>query len=90
MLTNAAWAYLLVSSGEQADSLPNQRSWAQKCAASHGWTITNYFDGVGTGKYGPRKNYDEMRAALRRLRPSERPEVGSLASRKLYYAQAKF
>ncbi|HEV3090834.1 MAG TPA: recombinase family protein [Candidatus Cybelea sp.] len=75
MLSNAAWAYLVVSSGEQADSLPNQRTWAEKCAASRGWTITNYFDGVGTGKYGPRKKYDEMRAALRRLQPAERPEV---------------
>jgi|HubBroStandDraft_5_1064220.scaffolds.fasta_scaffold03141_3 DNA invertase Pin-like site-specific DNA recombinase len=75
MLTNAAWAYLVVSSGEQADSLPNQRAWAEKCAGSHGWTITKYFDGVGTGKHGPRKKYDEMRVALRRLQPSDRPEV---------------
>lgn len=75
MVKNAAWAYLVVSSGEQADSLSNQRTWAKKCAADRGWAITNYFDGVGTGKYGPRKKYDEMRAELRALPATERPEV---------------
>lgn len=73
-MQNTAWAYLTVSSGEQTDSLPNQRSWAEKFAAQHGWTITNYFNGVGTGKHGPRKKYDEMRVELRRLTAAERPE----------------
>jgi DNA invertase Pin-like site-specific DNA recombinase len=73
-MKNTAWAYLTVSSGEQADSIPNQRSWAEKCAAQHGWTITREISGPGSGKDGPRVKYEEMMAALRRLSAAQRPE----------------
>lgn len=72
-MNNAAWAYLVVSSGQQAETLENQEGWARKTAAKNGWTITHIEKGVSSGKSGLRELMGSVMDRLRRLPPSERP-----------------
>jgi DNA invertase Pin-like site-specific DNA recombinase len=69
-----AWLLAVVSSDVQAETLPHQRDWATATATEKGWTIRRTFEGVSTGKEGPRKLLRELIAALRSLDPGDRPE----------------
>lgn len=69
-----AWALLVVSSEIQAETLPDQRSWAQGVAAEKGWTLERVFEDVATGKRGVRRTMTELIAALRAVPPPARPD----------------
>lgn len=62
-----AWALLVVSSEAQAETIPHQRSWAAETAKEKGWTIdaAGVFEGVSSGRDGPRKLVEQMMDALR-------------------------
>ncbi len=70
---HAAWAYLVVSSEQQADTLDDQQAWADRTARAHGWEITRWFKDTSTGKSGARKLLDDLVEALRAMKPAERP-----------------
>lgn len=67
------WAALVVSSEQQADTLPHQRAWAQETAKNNGWTISRFFEGVASGKDGPRRLLRDVVAEIRLLQTTERP-----------------
>lgn len=73
MTLDPAWAFLVVSDPQQADSLRDQETWAQQTAAAHGWVITRTIAGVSSGRDGPRKLTLSMIAELERLSSSDRP-----------------
>ena len=68
-----AWALLVVSSDQQAETLAHQRTWAEETAVAQGWKLDKMFSGVSTGKAGPRRLLRELIGALRELAPDERP-----------------
>lgn len=72
-MTNTAWAFCVVSSGRQEDTLVDQESWMRTHAAANGWEITRVFSDVSTGKAGVRKSLarliDELRATAKADRP---------------------
>jgi hypothetical protein len=49
---STAWAYLVVSSEAQAETLAHQEAWANEVARAHSWTITSTFRGVSSGRLG--------------------------------------
>jgi DNA invertase Pin-like site-specific DNA recombinase len=68
-----AWALLVVSSDIQAESLAHQRAWAEETAKAKGWTLDRVFEGVSSGKDGPRRLLREMVGELRKLDAAARP-----------------
>jgi hypothetical protein len=68
-----AWAFLVVSDPQQADTLADQETWAKETAAKLGWAITRVISGVSSGKLGPRKLTLGMLADLEKLPPEQRP-----------------
>ncbi len=73
-VTSSAWALLVVSDSGQAETLPNQEAWAREAAAKNGWTITRYFSGVSTGKYGTRALASRMITELEEMPAESRPQ----------------
>jgi DNA invertase Pin-like site-specific DNA recombinase len=69
-----AWAYLVVSSTKQAESLEDQERWVHDAAAVNGWLITRTFKGVSTGVAGVRKLLEELLTALTATPKANRPE----------------
>src|SRR5579883_1195470 len=69
-----AWALLVVSDPGQADTLVDQRAWAQETARSNGWNLTKIFDGVSSGKQGARELTLAMIAELEALEAAQRPK----------------
>ena len=74
MKNSIAWAYLVVSSEDQSDSIVHQLAWAKDTAEKRGWTLARIFDGVASGKTGVRTKFEEMLTGLRALPKEERPE----------------
>ena len=72
--TNTAWAYCVVSSEGQSDTLPHQLAWCRDVAARQTWTITRELSDVSSGKYGSRDAYQKMLADIRALPTDKRPE----------------
>ncbi len=68
-----AWSLLVVSSEAQSDTLPHQRAWAEQTAKERGWRITRVFEGVASGKEGPRRIVRDLLAELREIKPEGRP-----------------
>ena len=68
-----AWALLVVSDPGQADTLPDQEAWAQAIAAERGWTITETFSGVSSGKAGARELTVRMLQQLEATDAEHRP-----------------
>jgi DNA invertase Pin-like site-specific DNA recombinase len=71
--TETAWAYLVVSSDAQGDTLADQKAWAYRTAAEHGWSITEVFEGVSSGAAGVRSLLDRLLTKLRETPKPERP-----------------
>ncbi len=71
--TPTAWAFLVVSDPQQADSLADQKAWAQEAALANGWVITRTIAGVSSGKLGARNLTISMIDELERLPAKERP-----------------
>lgn len=72
-MSDTAWAYLVVSSDLQADSLDAQRAWAEATAKAHAWEITRTFQAVSSGKHGVRKLLTTLIAELEQRPKHERP-----------------
>jgi hypothetical protein len=72
-LSSTAWALLVVSDIGQADTLLDQKSWAQETARANGWDLTEIFEGVSSGKLGVRKHTRNAIEALRALPAADRP-----------------
>ena len=70
---DTAWAYLVVSSELQAQTLPDQKAWADKVALERGWTITRTFQSVSTGADGVRVLFKSLMDALRNTPRAKRP-----------------
>jgi DNA invertase Pin-like site-specific DNA recombinase len=68
-----AWAYLVVSSEQQAETLEHQESWARETAASHEWQIKASLRGVSSGRDGTRDLLETLLARLRALPAAARP-----------------
>jgi hypothetical protein len=68
-----AWALLVVSDLSQAESLPDQRAWAEETADRNGWMLTKVFSGVSSGKLGARPLTLQMIEELESLSPDELP-----------------
>ncbi len=73
-VTSTAWALLVVSDSGQAETLPNQETWARETAASKGWVITRTFSGVSTGKHGTRALASGMISELEEMPAESRPQ----------------
>lgn len=71
--TEFVWAYLVVSSEQQVETLDYQRSWAQKHAEQNGWHISATFKDVSSGRDGVRSLLDSVLERLRNTPLSERP-----------------
>lgn len=69
----SAWLYLVVSSDAQGDTLSDQKAWALRTAAEHGWPITEAFEGVASGAAGVRSLLDRLITKLRQTPKHERP-----------------
>jgi len=69
-----AWAYLVVSSEQQADTLDHQHAWAISLASDRGWQITKVFRGVSSGRDGTRGLLEELLVELRKTPAAERPQ----------------
>jgi Resolvase, N terminal domain len=67
-----AWTFLVVSSGEQEDTLTFQRSWSEEAARANGWRLTREFSGVSSGRDGERRLLRQLIDALDAS--DERPE----------------
>ncbi len=68
-----AWAYLVVSSEQQAETLTFQERWAKETAGQHGWILTEMFQGVSSGRDGTRALLKKLLARLEDKPRSERP-----------------
>jgi hypothetical protein len=73
MSTAMAWAFLVVSDPQQAESLRDQETWAKETAAERGWVLTRTIAGVSTGRDGPRKLALGMISELEALEAAQRP-----------------
>ncbi|MGD0967763.1 MAG: recombinase family protein [Candidatus Aquilonibacter sp.] len=71
--TPTAWAFLVVSDPQQADTLADQEAWAREAAHENGWVVTRTISGVSSGKVGARGLTLSMIEDLGRLPPQERP-----------------
>jgi|SRR5579862_4654839 len=70
---DSAWAYLVVSSARQAESLPDQRRWVDDVARTNEWQIPRTFEGVSTGADGVRKIFEQLILALEKTPKALRP-----------------
>jgi len=68
-----AWALLAVSSEPQSETLPHQRAWAEQTCREKGWHLARAFEGVASGKDGPRRLTQELLLELRATPVAERP-----------------
>ena len=68
-----AWAYLVVSTSEQRDTLDHQRQWAEETASTHGWRIERVFSDATSGRKGVRKLLARLVTELRSTPKDERP-----------------
>jgi len=73
-MADTAWAYLVVSSGVQQETLRDQESWSRACAAEHEWEITRVFEGVSSGRDGARKLLGTLLTELRATPKASRPD----------------
>jgi len=69
-----AWVYCVVSSDRQADTLPDQASWAREAALTNGWEIARTFEGTSSGAAGTRKLLQELLDALKAIPKAQRPQ----------------
>jgi DNA invertase Pin-like site-specific DNA recombinase len=69
-----AWAYLVVSTAKQAETLEDQERWVTDAASVNGWEITRTFRGVSSGSAGVRKLLEELIAALQSTPKVRRPK----------------
>jgi DNA invertase Pin-like site-specific DNA recombinase len=71
-----AWALCVVSSGGQEETIPNQRAWAIGVAKAKNWRLLpdGIFEGVASGKLGPRSIVRDILKKLRATEPDARPE----------------
>jgi DNA invertase Pin-like site-specific DNA recombinase len=69
-----AWAYLVVSSEQQADTLDHQQTWASTLASEKAWQISRTFRGVSSGRDGTRGLLEELLEELRKTPKPERPD----------------
>jgi len=72
--TGTVWAFLVVSSDGQAESLPFQRQWATRTAAENGWSVTDTFEAVSSGRDGIRGLLETLLKKLRSTPANDRPE----------------
>jgi DNA invertase Pin-like site-specific DNA recombinase/uncharacterized small protein (DUF1192 family) len=72
-LPNAVWAYLVVSSEQQAETLDHQEAWALDVARDNNWKITQKFRGVSSGRDGTRKLLEQLLTKLRDTPRDVRP-----------------
>lgn len=68
-----AWAYLVVSSEQQAETIEYQRRWAVETAKTNGWRIAETFEGVSSGKDGVRSLLNTLLARLESTPKAARP-----------------
>ena len=68
-----AWAFTVVSSEQQSDTIRDQEAWATAAAHANNWTITRSFSGVSSGKDGTRKLLEDLLAELRATPKARRP-----------------
>lgn len=71
---STAWALLVVSDPGQADTLVDQRAWAEEAARASGWTLTKIWEGVSSGRLGARGLTLDLIGELERLTPAQRPQ----------------
>ena len=68
-----AWSYLVVSSEQQIETLEFQRRWANDTAQQHGWSISETFEGVSSGRDGTRQLLQRLVERLAALPVDSRP-----------------
>jgi len=68
-----AWALLAVSSAPQSETLDHQRAWAERTCRDKGWILARRFQGVASGKDGPRRLTRDLLLELRATPVAERP-----------------
>lgn len=73
-MSSSAWAFCVVSSGKQEDTVVDQEAWARATSAANGWAISRVFADVSSGKLGVRKLLARLVSELRATPPAERPE----------------
>ncbi len=71
---STAWAYLVVSSEQQVETLDFQRRWAKETAHQHGWHISEVFEGVSSGRDGARQLLQRLVERLKTLPREARPQ----------------
>jgi DNA invertase Pin-like site-specific DNA recombinase len=71
--SETAWAYLVVSSEMQAQTLPDQKAWAKHVAVANGWAITRTFDSVSSGNGGVRGLFQSLIRELQVMPKAKRP-----------------
>jgi DNA invertase Pin-like site-specific DNA recombinase len=71
-----AWCYLAVSSEKQEGTLRDQRAWAEATARAKGWRVerAEEFEGIGSGKDGPRALLTKLLSALKATPATLRPQ----------------
>lgn len=69
-----AWAYLVVSTAKQAETLEDQERWVTDAASVNGWEITRTFRGVSSGAAGVRKLLEELIKSLESTPKAQRPK----------------
>ena len=74
LATQTAWAYLVVSSEQQAETLEHQQAWADDLAGTNKWQITKAFKGVSSGRDGTRGLLEELLVELRKTASDQRPD----------------
>jgi len=72
-LSANVWTYLVVSSELQAGTLKHQEDWAVRTARANGWTVTQTFKDVSSGRDGIRKLLDALLARLEQTPKPQRP-----------------
>ena len=68
------WAYLVVSSDHQRETLPDQERWAESVAKTNGWEITRTFSDVSSDKDGVRELLESVLRELRATPKAQRPK----------------
>lgn len=67
------WAYLVVSTAAQKDTLDDQRRWAEGVARENGWNLTDVFEGHSSGRDGPRSLLVKLLSKLNGTPKAQRP-----------------
>lgn len=73
-MPDTAWAYLVVSSQRQDETLIDQEHWARAEATANGWEITRVFSAVSTGKSGVRKLLTQLVSEMHKTPDDRRPQ----------------